>query len=89
MKIYLGGNANTKPKHVVTICPAADSDFVKKSEVPVDWVNANNEPLTFRIEFSYGEASAPDSIGKYMIERGLANKTSLILPRGFKKDSNT
>ena len=67
-------NAN----HTMHITPAADPRI--KTEVPSEWVNDKNEPLTFQVEFVRGKAEVDENIGRYLIEMGLANKTKLILP---------
>ena len=66
-------------KKPTTPCTSADREFVK-GEVPVDWVDDENNPRQFTIEFTRGKAEVDDKIGKYLIDRGLAKKTKLIIP---------
>ncbi|WP_024516836.1 hypothetical protein [Bradyrhizobium sp. Tv2a-2] len=73
MKVYSRGS---NPTSTLYICPAADTT----GEVPAEWVDDNNSPLQFTIEFRHGAAEVPDPIGKYLIARGYAKKTKLILP---------
>ena len=68
-----------KANHTMHISPAADREFVK-GEVPADWVDDENNPRQFTIEFTRGKAEVDDKIGKYLIDRGLAKKTKLIIP---------
>lgn len=68
-----------KATHTMYVCPAGDKDFVK-GEVPSDWVDDENKPKTFQVEFKRGKAEVDDNLGDYMIKRGLARKTKLILP---------
>lgn len=78
MKVYLPGTgAKTSPSHMLSVAPAADT----KGEVPADWVNNDNEPLQFRIQFKFGVAEVDDRMGRYLIERGICRKTALILSR--------
>ena len=51
-----------------------------KGEVPTEWVDDKNEPLTFQVEFVRGKAEVDENIGRYLIDQGLAKKTKLILP---------
>ena len=67
-----------KGTHTLYVCPAGDPD--RKGECPSEWVNDRNEPVNFPVEFRNGRAEVPDNLGRYMIERGLARKTKLILP---------
>ncbi len=60
------------------ICPAGDPRM--KGEMPAEWVDDKNNPLTFQVEFRRGKAEVDDKIGKYLIDNGLARKTKLILP---------
>lgn len=77
MFVYL---PHKKANHTVHICPAGDKDFIK-GEIPSDWVDDENKPRTFIITFVHGKAEIDDKLGKYMIERGLARKSKLILPQ--------
>lgn len=74
MKVYLSGGTKA-PSHMMHVAPAADV----KGEVPAEWVNANNEPLNITIDFHFGVAEVPDDLGKYLLSRGLALKSRLIV----------
>lgn len=74
MKVYLTGGSKA-PSHRMHICPANDI----KGEVPAEWVTEHNEPLNIVVEFKHGVAEVPDNLGKYLISRGIARKTRLIL----------
>lgn len=67
-----------KATHTMYLCPGADPEL--KGEKPSEWFNDRNEAMSFTVEFRHGKADVQDSIGRYMIERGLAKKTRLILP---------
>ncbi|MCE9565839.1 MAG: hypothetical protein K8U57_27760 [Planctomycetes bacterium] len=75
MFVYL---PHKKALHTMHISPAADPRM--KGEMPSEWVDDKNNPLTFQIEFVRGKAEVDDKLGKYMTEMGLARKTKLILP---------
>ena len=68
-----------KATHTMFVCPAGDPRL--KGEMPSDWVDDNNKPLTFEVEFRRGKAEVDDKLGKYMIEHGMARKTKIILPQ--------
>lgn len=74
MKVYLTGGTKA-PSHMMHVAPAADV----KGEVPAEWVNGDNEPLNFAVEFKFGVAEVADDLGKYLVSRGLARKSKLIL----------
>jgi hypothetical protein len=68
-----------KATHTMYLCPGADPEL--KGEKPSEWFNDKNEAINFTVEFKAGRAEvSPDSVGKYLLERGLAKKTKLILP---------
>jgi hypothetical protein len=67
-----------KATHTMYLCPGADPEI--KGEKPSDWFNDKNEPISFTVVFKAGRAEVDDTVGRYMIERGLAKKTRLIIP---------
>jgi hypothetical protein len=75
MFVYL---PHKKAIHTMHICPAGDPRI--KGEVPSDWVDDKNNPLTFQVEFRRGKGEVDDQIGKYLIDYCGARKTKLILP---------
>ncbi|MBM7045435.1 hypothetical protein [Rhizobium lusitanum] len=78
MRVYLTGSQHrAQPIHRMFVSPATD---IQNEEVPRDWVNDQNEPVQIAVDFAYGVAEVPPSLGKYMISRGLVAKTKLILP---------
>ena len=60
--------------HTVVACPAGDSP---PAEHPVEWLNPDGSPAVFTVRFVNGEAQVPDSVGKYLVDRGVAKKTGL------------
>jgi hypothetical protein len=68
-----------KANHTMFVSPAADPRV--KGEKPSDWVDDENKPLTFTVEFKRGKAEVDDKVGKYMIEFDLARKSKIILPQ--------
>lgn len=77
MLIYL---PHKKATHTMFVCPAGDKDFFRNQEVPSEWVDDDNKPITFEVEFRKGRAEVDDKLGKYMTDRGLARKTKFIRP---------
>ena len=72
MIVYLPADA-----HTLYVCPAGD--MTVGDEIPAEWVDADNNPLTFEIAFRGGCAEVADSVGRYLLAKKLANKTRLVL----------
>lgn len=80
MKVYHAGTKVRRQKSfMMSVAPAAD--LGRNQEAQSDWVDRENNPVQFNIEFTYGEAEVDDSIGKYLIDKGYCLRTRLILPR--------
>jgi hypothetical protein len=45
-----------------------------------DWMDAEGKPKLIQVSFKDGVAEVPNDLGRYMIDRKLANKTAIILP---------
>jgi hypothetical protein len=75
MRVYWPmGNRN----HTVVCTPANDPDGAGVS----DFLDAFGKPLKFTVEFVAGVASnLPDALGRYLVAKGLANKTPVIAPK--------
>ena len=78
MHVYV---PHKQANHTMFVCPAGDKDFFRNQEVPSEWVDDDNKPRTFEVEFKKGKAEVDDKIAQYMIQRGLARKTKLMLPQ--------
>lgn len=79
MRVYLTGERHrAQPIHRLIVSPAAE---IKNEEVPREWVSDQNEPVPITVEFAFGVAEVPTNMGKFLVSRGLAAKTQLILPR--------
>jgi hypothetical protein len=46
-------------------------------------MDEQGKPKMFSIPFVDGEASVDDQLGQYMLDRGIAQRSPLILPRGL------
>lgn len=78
MKVYhLGEKARRQKVFIMSVAPAAD---MRNQEVPSDWVDGDNKPVQFNLEFNYGEAEVEDSIAKYLVDKNLCVRTRLHLP---------
>jgi hypothetical protein len=76
LKVYaFGAVAARSPRTTMAVRPGAhpESD-------PSEW-HENGNPVQFTVEFRYGEAEVPSTLGKYMVRQGLAKATRLILPK--------
>ena len=79
MHVFATGAKAVKQKSfIMSICPAKHLEG--QGEMPSDWVDDKNAPLEFNVEFVFGKADVPDSIGKYLVKHQLAKKSRLILP---------
>lgn len=47
-----------------------------------DFVDADGNPVQFTVQFRAGEAKVPSNLGNYLIDKGLAQRSPLILPQG-------
>ncbi len=61
-------------RHTLIVCPGNEFPDVS------DWKNAQGEPLTMKVEFVAGEARVPRNLGRYLLDKGLAQETPIILP---------
>lgn len=48
-----------------------------------DWKDETGHPIYMSLEFIDGMAKVKDNIGKYLIDKGLAQKSPLILDQGL------
>jgi len=99
MIIYLHGSPDKLPvaEHTVIICPGTDvrQPFVmdkdgnstgKRAEAPSEWmdeIDGELKPRQIPVIFRHGQAEVEDSVGRYMISRGLAQKTRLVIPNSW------
>ncbi len=72
MKVYQPG---TRGKRTAFVQPGIHH--------PVsDWMDEAGKPRMFAVEFKEGAAEVSDQLGQYMLDRGLAKSSPLILPEG-------
>ena len=89
MKIYLHSDrAERMATYTVHVSPAGDTGFVKDSEMCEGWKLPDGTAKQFPIDFAFGAAEVDDSLGRYMVARGIAHKTRLLraLRRLFTQD---
>lgn len=83
MFIYLAGERErANPKHTMYVAPAADKR-VGPNNIPSDWINDDNTPKTFPIDFNYGRASVDEQLGRYLVSTGQAQPSSIIRSTGL------
>lgn len=81
MKIYAKGDgARTAKTFLQHVAPGADA---LGQDGPADWWDADRNPVTFPVTFRSGVAEVPDALGRFMIAKGYAKRTPLILPFGL------
>ena len=78
MRIYYRGEQRSAT-HTMFVSPASDPEGIKGG-VPAEWLGVDGQPILFTVSFVDGKAEVPASLGKFMIDRGLAKRTALILP---------
>lgn len=79
MRVYLlGEQYRAQPTHRMFVAPAAD---VRNEEIPADWVDDENNPVSIPVEFRFGEAEVPTNLGKFLVSRGLVARSRLFMPR--------
>jgi hypothetical protein len=71
MRVY---HESHLPLHTLIVCPGAEFKNVS------DWKDAAGKPATFTVEFKYGVADVTDQLGKYLLDKGLAKRSQIILP---------
>jgi hypothetical protein len=79
MKIYLHSDmAERSSKYVVHVAPAGDVEFLKTGDLPASWSNPDGTPRRFEVNFVFGVAEVEDSLGKYMVARGLCHPSRMM-----------
>lgn len=82
MIVYRNGERDSqRSSFTLFICPAAD---MRKADCPSDWLDDKGAPRSFEVEFRFGRAEVPSNVGEYLLRRGLASKTRLIIPDNVK-----
>lgn len=74
MRVYRPQDAAV-PRHTLFVQPGR--------EFPVsEWMDEEQKPRIFQVEFRGGVAEVPDNLGLYLIDRELAQPSPLLLPPG-------
>lgn len=67
--------------HTLIVCPG--QEFPNVSE----WRDAQGKPLTLTVEFRGGVARVPDNLGQYLLDKGLAQSSPILLPPSVSADA--
>jgi hypothetical protein len=79
MVVYLTGEGcAARSLHSLLVCPGAE---LPGAECPADWIDADGKRKTFTVDFRFGRAEVPSNIGQYLVAKGYASKTRLIIPK--------
>ena len=80
MIVYLKGEGcERRALHTVVICPGEDLGL---SDCPSDWLeDGGKKRRTFGVDFHWGRAEVPSNVGQYLIAKGYAARTRLIIPK--------
>lgn len=82
MRIYLTHErAKAAPSYTVHVAPAAEPEG---ADGPAAWRDGDGAPVTIAVTFTHGRAEVEDALGRFMVARGYAARTNLILPIHFK-----
>jgi hypothetical protein len=71
MKVYV---TQASSNHTIHVQPGHEFKDVS------DWVDAQGHPILLSVKFNNGVADVESNLGKYLIDKGLAKKSRLILP---------
>lgn len=65
------------------VAPAAWNP--QQQDIPAAWVDHENRPITFQVEFRHGTAEVDDELGKYLTDPkvGMAKRHRLVIPTDF------
>jgi hypothetical protein len=91
MIIHLHGSPGKPPveKHILICAPAGhlpkEYPLGKDGEVNDFWDQSGDHPTPrqFQVEFRFGKAEVSDSLGRYLVQTGQAQKSRLILPNSW------
>jgi hypothetical protein len=61
--------------HTVAVAPAA----IDRTANVEEWQDEEGNPRTLTVRFVYGEAVVDDSLGRFLISKGLAKKSRTII----------
>lgn len=80
MYVYLtGAKERRNPKHILRVAPAG---VVGVSKAPAEWVNEDNTPKAFELEFIHGRCSVDSQLGEWLVKTGQCQRTNLIRRSG-------
>ncbi len=81
MKIY---DYSRHGRGVTFVTPGTEhpetSDWMKATRGPEG--QEFKEPIMFTVKFTDGVAEVPSNLGQYMIRKGLAQKSPIVVPEG-------
>lgn len=75
MYVYRPQDIDT-PVHTMFVQPG--------HEYPVSHFMQDGKPILFTVTFKSGRAEVMDSLGEYMINSGIANRSPIIVPAGYR-----
>lgn len=72
MKVYYHGARN----HTLYVQPG------NTDPNNTDWFHENGKPKLIPVKFKNGEAVVPDSLGRFLVDKGLARSSMIFIPSG-------
>ncbi|MDE2101960.1 MAG: hypothetical protein KGL39_32235 [Patescibacteria group bacterium] len=73
MKVYAHSD---RPRTTLFVSPG--KDHPENSA----WVDKNHQPIMLTVIFNHGVADVEANFGRYLVAKGLASKSPIILPAG-------
>lgn len=73
MKVYYHGRSL---KHRLYVQPA-----INNPDAPSEWKENDGKAKQMEVLFENGVADVPENLGKYLIDKQLASKTKIHIPR--------
>lgn len=84
MYVYrTGAKERAAAKSILTVAPAGHvTKGMDKNAMPAEWLDPQNKPRTFDIEFHYGRAAVDEQLGNWLVETGQVSRTSIVRDAG-------
>lgn len=85
MIVYLHGSTDKLPvaEHTLLCAPAGHHPKEFESDAWWDMSGDKKKPMEFQVKFLFGQAEVDDTLGKYLVATGQAQKSRLVLPNSW------
>jgi len=72
MNIYVNGEKQSKGVHRMFVEPGRELDGS-------NWKDKDGKVIQFKVEFVEGKADVPANLGRYMVSRGMATESPIVV----------